>query len=123
MERLLKDLNLVPTKKQVKEQLAFLTYAILFAFALALPAYADSVSQKQIDKFGITTEDKLVLILKNEDKVYFDLPNCQVDRVITLIEEPGSNMYIHGRTVRDDSKVTLFSRKSRGVTCKVQRIA
>lgn len=123
MERLLKDLNLVPTKKQVKEQLAFLAYAFLLMFVITLPAYADSVNQKQIDKFGITTEDKLVLILKNEDKVYFDLPNCQVDRVITLIEEPGSNMYIHGRTVRNDSRVTLFSRKSKGVTCKVQRIA
>ncbi len=123
MERLLKDLNLVPTKKQVKEQLAFLAYAFLLMFVVTLPAYADSVNQKQIDKFGITTEDKLVLILKNEDKVYFDLPNCQIDRVITLIEEPGSNMYIHGRTVRDDSRVTLFSRKSKGVTCKVQRIA
>ena len=100
-----------------------LTYAILFTFGLSLPAYADSVNQKQIDKFSITTEDKLVLILKNEDKVYFDLPNCQIDRVITLIEEPGSNMYIHGRTVRNDSRVTLFSRKSKGVTCKVQRIA
>lgn len=123
MERLLKDLNLVPTKKQVKEQLAFLAYAFLLMFVVTLPAYADSVNQKQIDKFGITTEDKLVLILKNQDKVYFDLPNCHVDRVITLIEEPGSNMYIHGRTVRNDSRVTLFSRKSKGVTCKVQRIA
>jgi len=123
MEHLLKDLNLIPTRKQLKEQFSFLAYAFLLMFIVTLPAFADSVNQKQIDKFGITAEDKLVLILKNEDKVYFDLPNCQIDRVITLIEEPGSNMYIHGRTVRDDSRVTLFSRKSKGVTCKVQRIA
>ena len=123
MEHLLKDLNLIPTRKHLKQQFSFLAYAFLLMSLVILPAHADSINQKQIDKFGITTEDKLILILKNEDKVSFDLPNCQIDRVITLIEEPGSNMYILGRTVRDDSKVTLFSRKSKGVTCKVQRIA
>tara|TARA_B100001939_G_scaffold182725_1_gene157445 strand:- start:342 stop:713 length:372 start_codon:yes stop_codon:yes gene_type:complete len=123
MIHLLKDLNLVPTKKQIKEQFTFLAYALLLMFVVTLPAHAENVKQKQIDQFGITNDDKLVLILKNEDKVYYDLPNCHIDRLIELIEEPGSNMFIHGRTVRNDSKVTLFSRKSKGVTCKVQRIA
>lgn len=84
---------------------------------------AETVKQSEIHQFAITKSDKFALILKNENVLYYDLPNCPIEQVTEIVKQPDSNMFVHGHYVHDNTKVTIFSQKKRGVTCNIERIA